>query len=123
MKVRESRGVSSIVVTSTAHAEGKTLTAFNLAYCCAQLADTPVLLVDADLRAQGLTALTGNQEQFGLRDVLGNGVPYANAVVATDVRNLYLVERAAETNRRPNYFPAPAGSSLWPGPARRSNLY
>lgn len=91
MKVRESRGVSSIVVTSTAHAEGKTLTAFNLAYCCAQLADTPVLLVDADLRAQGLTALTGNQEQFGLRDVLGNGVPYANAVVATDVRNLYLV--------------------------------
>ena len=71
MKVRESRGVSSIVVTSTAHAKGKTLTAFNLAYCCAQLADTPVLLVDADLRAQGLTALTGNQEQFRIAGCTG----------------------------------------------------
>jgi Mrp family chromosome partitioning ATPase len=48
-------------------------------------------LVDADLRAQGLTALTRNQEQFGLRDVLGNDVPYASAVVATDVPNLYLM--------------------------------
>jgi tyrosine-protein kinase Etk/Wzc len=91
MKARESRGMRSMVITSTAHSEGKTLTAFNLAYCCAQLEDTPVLLVDADLRAQGLTALTGNQQQCGLRDVLGNGAPYASATVASDVPGLYLM--------------------------------
>jgi capsular exopolysaccharide synthesis family protein len=91
MKARDSRGISAVVVTSTTHSEGKTITAFNLAYCCAQLEDTPVLLVDADLRSQGLTVLTNNQLQYGLRDALSNAVPYASAVVATDVPNLYLM--------------------------------
>jgi capsular exopolysaccharide synthesis family protein len=91
MKARNLRGISSIVITSTAHSEGKTLTAFNLAYCCALLDDTPVLMVDGDLRVQGLSRLAGNQRQFGLRDVLGSGKPYASAVAATDVPNLYLM--------------------------------
>jgi capsular exopolysaccharide synthesis family protein len=104
MKARESRAISSIVITSTAKSEGKTLTAFNLAYCCAQLEDTPVLLVDADLRTQGLTTLTKNQEQLGLRNVLGAGVPYADAVAATDVPNLYLMGAGSGTESPAELF-------------------
>lgn len=110
MKARESRGICSIVITSTTHSEGKTLTAYNLAYCCAQLEDTPVLLVDADLRAQGLTVLTRNQEQIGLRDVLGSGMPYASAVVATDVPRLYLMG-AGRGNESPAELLSGAGWS------------
>lgn len=91
MKARDGRAVSSIVVTSTAQSDGKTLTAYNLAYCCAQLEDITVLLVDADLRTQGLTALTGNQHRFGLRDVLSGSASYESAVVGTDVPSLHLM--------------------------------
>lgn len=91
MKAQDTRSIRSVVVTSTTHSEGKTLTAFNLAYCYAQLENTPVLLVDADLRTQGLTSLTGTQSQLGLRDVFANSAPYESVVLGTDVPNLYLV--------------------------------
>lgn len=88
MKAQESRGTTSVVITSTAHGEGKTLTAFNLAVCCAQLAEIKVLLIDADMRTQGLTSLVGQSAQPGLRQVLTGAVPYANALAATDFPNL-----------------------------------
>src|SRR5215472_1987987 len=58
----------SVVVTSAARADGKTVTTFNLACSCAQLEDLPVLLVDADLRSQGLGRLIGNLPSLGLAD-------------------------------------------------------
>lgn len=50
MRAQASRNFNSVVVTSAAPGDGKTLTAFNLGFCYAQMEDTPVLLVDGDLR-------------------------------------------------------------------------
>ena len=91
LRTQENLGVRSVIITSSTHAEGKTLTSFNLAYCCAQLENNPVLLIDADLRTHGLTKLVGADDYFGLRDVLADAVPYEKAIVATESPNLYVM--------------------------------
>ncbi len=85
------RGIRSVVITSAAYADGKTLLSLNLAWCCAQLEDTPVLLVDADLRSRGLTELIGNLSQPGLTDVLSGAVSYEDAICRTSSPNLYVI--------------------------------
>jgi len=117
MNAQERLRIRSVVVTSTTHSEGKTLTAFNLAYCCAQLENTPVLLIDADLRTAGLTALTGTQLNFGLRDVLGNVVPYTGAILATDVPNLYVMGAGRGDDSPTELFSSAAWSQFiaWAG--------
>ncbi len=117
MNAQERLRIRSVVVTSTTHSEGKTLTAFNLAYCCAQLENTPVLLIDADLRTGGLTALTGTQLHFGLRDVLSNAVPYTSAVLATDVPNLYVMGAGRGNESPTELFSSAAWSQFmaWAG--------
>ncbi|MBR6634673.1 MAG: hypothetical protein IKL41_03495, partial [Clostridia bacterium] len=52
-------GKNTVMVTSTAPAEGKTVVAANLASIFAK-EDKKVLLIDADLRDSGLTELLGN---------------------------------------------------------------
>ena len=88
MRIRESRGIGSVAITSAAHSDGKTLTSFNLACSCAHLPDLEILLVDADLRTAGLTHLIGAQCTYGLRDALGGNVSFGGAIVATDLPNL-----------------------------------
>ncbi|MBR2956651.1 MAG: AAA family ATPase [Clostridia bacterium] len=53
-------GKNTVMVTSTAPAEGKTVVAANLASIFAK-EDKKVLLIDADLRDSGLTELLGNK--------------------------------------------------------------
>lgn len=91
LKAHTSRGMCTIAVTSAAHGDGKTLTSFNLAYCCAQLRSMPVLLVDADLRTSGLTKLLSQPASVGLANVLDEQVSFDDAVVASDADNLFLV--------------------------------
>jgi capsular exopolysaccharide synthesis family protein len=58
-----------IVVTSAEPGDGKTTTLANLAVCYAQ-AEKRTLLIDADLRRPGLTALMGMRGPRGLSEVL-----------------------------------------------------
>src|SRR5437660_1398035 len=50
LRMQSNSGFRSVVITSAIQGDGKTLTAINLALCCAQLSDMKVLLVDSDLR-------------------------------------------------------------------------
>ena len=61
--------VRQIVVTSAEPGDGKTTTLANLAVCYAQ-AGKRTLLIDADLRRPGLTALMGMRGPHGLSEVL-----------------------------------------------------
>ena len=79
------------MITSALAGEGKTLTALNLAQCCAQLHDQRVLLIDADLRTRGLTRLLGLPPGPGLSEVLSGQVQFEDAAMATDTANLYVV--------------------------------
>lgn len=89
--IQAARGIRSVAVTSAAQSDGKTLTSFNLACCCAQLDATQVLLIDADLRTRGLTRLIGRLSQRGLANVLDGSAPFEHAIATTNVPNLCIM--------------------------------
>jgi capsular exopolysaccharide synthesis family protein len=97
MNIRADQGVRSVAVTSAAPSDGKTVTAFNLAYCCAQLDAVRVLLIDADLRTQALSDLFTKLPAVGLRDVLSGMATYENAIVRTASPNLYMMGAGTST--------------------------
>jgi protein-tyrosine kinase len=91
LKAQATQGFRSIVVTSVGKSDGKTLTAFNLACCCAQVEDLSVLLIDGDLQNRSLTELIGGLPSVGLADVMNAKVSCEDAIVKTDVPNLYVM--------------------------------
>jgi capsular exopolysaccharide synthesis family protein len=90
------KGFRSVLITSALEAEGKTLTAINLAISCARLEDNRVLLVDADLRKKGLTTFLNCRDSAGLFDVLGQGLDPDSAILATDLPNLYVLPAGSQ---------------------------
>jgi capsular exopolysaccharide synthesis family protein len=58
--------LKTIMFTSAAPSEGKTLTACNLAFAFSQLENTRVLLVDADMRKPSVAAFLGMNVRRGL---------------------------------------------------------
>lgn len=91
LRLRTAQGLRSVVITSATQGEGKTLTSFNLALCCAQLQDMRVLLIDGDMRSRGLTRLLESPEGPGLSDVLSGQCEPQDAILATDSPNLYVM--------------------------------
>jgi capsular exopolysaccharide synthesis family protein len=85
------KGIRSVVITSAVPGEGKTHTSLNMAQYCAQLHDMRILLVDADVRSQGLTRAMGSPSGHGLSNVLSGECTPEQAVLATDNPNLYVL--------------------------------
>lgn len=78
-----------IMVTSSIHSEGKTLTSINLAMAIAQSTQKPkVLLVDADLRRGRLAKYLGLTQKIGLSSVLSGKADLDEALFKIDVENL-----------------------------------
>ena len=101
VKQQTRTGARSLVVTSSAQGEGKTLTTFNLAICYAKIENWPVLVVDADLRTRGLSMLAGDPESPGLAEILESDCPYQSAVLRTDIPGLYVLP-AGDTSASPS---------------------
>jgi capsular exopolysaccharide synthesis family protein len=91
LKSQAAQGFRSIFVTSAGRAEGKTLTSFNLACCCAQVENFSVLLIDGDLHSRSLTKLISGLPATGLADVMSAKASCEDAIVRTDVPNLYVM--------------------------------
>lgn len=91
IRFQSTEGIRSVVVSSAEANEGKTVSALNLALSLAQLPSQRVLLIDADLRTAGLSAVTGAVESPGLAEVLVGGATFEAALVSTNVRNFYMV--------------------------------
>ena len=94
----------SVVITSAAAAEGKTLTAMNLALCCAQVEDFRVLVVDSDLRTFGLTRLFGQTDGPGLGNILQGEAKYEEAILRTQNPNLFLLGAGTLSHPAPELF-------------------
>jgi len=97
LRLRSAQGLRSIVITSAVQGEGKTLTSLNVAMCCAQLNDMRVLLVDSDIRSQGLTRLIGSPAGPGLSEILAGTCAPEKAVLSTDLPNLHVVTSGIPT--------------------------
>lgn len=72
---------NALAVTSPGVAEGKTLTATNLAISLAREVDYTVLLVDADLRNPSVHTYFGIRPERGLSDYLLDDIPLAELLV------------------------------------------
>jgi len=101
VKQQTRNGARSLVVTSSAQGEGKTLTIFNLAICYAKIENWPVLMVDGDLRTRGLSILAGDPESPGLAEILEKDCSYQSAVLRTDIPGLHILP-AGETTSSPS---------------------
>jgi capsular exopolysaccharide synthesis family protein len=81
----------AIVVTSAGVAEGKTLTALNLAWLLAQTEGVRALIIDSDLRQPCATDYLGIDAPVGLSEVLGGLIKVEDAIVRLDPAGLYLM--------------------------------
>ncbi len=94
-----SSGVSSVIVTSSAPAEGKSLTSANLSIALAQNGSR-VVLVSADLRRPSLEKLFGMEaSRPGLSEYLSNSAEL-NAEKVPGIENLWLI-RAGQPPSNP----------------------
>jgi polysaccharide biosynthesis transport protein len=83
-------GSRSLVVTSTAPSEGKTLVATNLAVGLAQ-AGLRVLLIDADMRKPRVHSVFDKSSQPGLSNVLVGSAKLSQAVHTTTLASLWVL--------------------------------
>ncbi len=83
--------LNTLLVTSTASDEGKTITALNLAISLAKEQDHTVLLVDADLRRPSIHKYLDIEPEFGLVNCLRDGLPVESALVKTGIGKLVLL--------------------------------
>ena len=109
LKLKASKGIRSLMLTSSVSSEGKTLTSRNLAVSCAKLHNLRILVVDGDLRSRGLTRLLSIPEGPGLTDLLAGETTLDKAVLSTDHENLFVLG-AGSMNAQPSELFA---SSLW----------
>lgn len=81
-----------ILLTSSVHSEGKTVTALNLATVMAQSTQKPkVLLIDADLRRGRMAKYLGVDHKIGLSEVLQGKAEMSEAMFHLDIENLTFI--------------------------------
>jgi capsular exopolysaccharide synthesis family protein len=90
-RAENGRSVRTIVITSPAKGDGKSLTAANLALTMAQEFQQRVLLIDADLRQPTQHQLFGVPDGPGLADVLMGAAGLQQALVAIPDHHLTLL--------------------------------
>jgi capsular exopolysaccharide synthesis family protein len=111
LNARTKSGIVSVLVTSPQNRDGKTFTSLNLAISLAQLQNERILLVDGDLRRNGITRVLGVEQHTGLADFLQRVAPFEDCVRATTLSHLYC---APSGNVFPDSLPALLEGALWP---------
>lgn len=88
LNARAKSGLCSILVTSAQKQEGKSLICTNLAISLASLARDRILLIDGDLRMQGITQLLSLQGKTGLSEFLQGSASFDACIKATSLPHL-----------------------------------
>lgn len=89
LSINKGKPPRMMVITSSIHSEGKTVTSLNLAFSLAEAINKPkVLLVDADLRKGKVAQYLGVVQKAGLSDVLSEKANIEDAVFHLDHENI-----------------------------------
>ena len=88
----------SILVTSAAPQEGKTLVAVNLAVAISKEIHSNAILVDADLRRPGIH-FEKSKSAKGLSNYLSDGVPLSEILVNSEIETLQIILAGSSTRR------------------------
>jgi capsular exopolysaccharide synthesis family protein len=99
MRAAAGRSLRSIIITSPAKGDGKTLTAANLALTMAEDFQQRVLLVDADLRRPAQHELFGLGDAAGLTDVLMGASTLESALIAIEDQHLTVLPAGMPATR------------------------
>ena len=92
LSMNKSKPPRSVVITSSLHSEGKTVTALNLAFSLGQAMHKPrVVLIDADMRRGRVAKYLGVVQKFGLSDFLQGQCNQEDIVFNLDYENLSFV--------------------------------
>jgi capsular exopolysaccharide synthesis family protein len=90
--IKSEKPIKSIVITSSTHSEGKSITAINLAISMAHdLNKKRILLVDADLRRARISKYLGINSEIGLADLITNGSQIDDALINIGIENLTIL--------------------------------
>lgn len=82
----------TVVITSSIHNEGKTITALNLAVSLSQAVHKPrVLLIDADMRKGKICKYLGVSHPEGLSEILSGKISADQVMFHTDLENLTFI--------------------------------
>lgn len=96
LSVTKTKTLKTLVITSSVHSEGKTITAMNLAIAIAQSAQKPkVLLVDADMRRGRIAKYLGVEHPQGLTEILTGTTDATGALFHIDIENLVFISAGA----------------------------
>jgi capsular exopolysaccharide synthesis family protein len=91
----ERRKLQALVVTSAGVAEGKTITAINLAWLLAQTDGVRAILVDGDLRNPCVSTYLGVETSAGLSEVLAGEAQLSDVIVRVEPAGLHLLPGGA----------------------------
>ncbi|MDE2214392.1 MAG: CpsD/CapB family tyrosine-protein kinase [Candidatus Omnitrophica bacterium] len=92
----KSRPEKVISITSSIHAEGKTITALNLAITMSRAIHKPkILLIDADLRKGKMTRYLGIKQETGLSEVLRGTANLKDVLFNIDIEQLTFMASGA----------------------------
>ena len=96
-KIRQSRPVASILISSAMSGEGRSFVAANLAHALVQQPDKRVLLIDGDMRKPSLHNLLGTSAQPGLTEYLAGAVDASTIIQRGPIRGLFFIPSGAPT--------------------------
>ena len=91
LQTAQRKKMQAFVVTSSGVAEGKTLTALNLAWLLAQTDGVRALLIDSDLRQPCATDYLGIETTQGLSGVLAGDATLEETIIRLEPAGLYLL--------------------------------
>ena len=91
LEAGERKEMRAFVVTSAGVAEGKTLTALNLAWLLAQTEGVRALIIDSDLRRPCATDYLGLEARPGLSEVLGGELRLEDGIIRLEPSGLHLL--------------------------------
>jgi protein-tyrosine kinase len=90
-QMTQRKGWSTVMITSALPAEGKTLTAINLALTFSKAYSQTVMLVDCDLRRQNIHRVLGFKSGSGLIDYLVDDRPLQNVIIWPGIDKLTMI--------------------------------